>query len=91
MRLLQQPEPPEHIIIETSGVSDPIEVARTFSDPELQPYAPLDGVITLVDAELAPSLDDEMLHLARCQIAAADIVIVNKIDLIDTERPTGAC
>jgi G3E family GTPase len=85
MRLLRLPTPPEHILIETSGVSDPIEIARTFSDPELQPYAPLDGIVTIVDAELAPTLEDEMATLARRQVAAADVVVLNKLDLVGDE------
>lgn len=84
-RLIRREQPPEHILIETSGVSDPVEVASTFSDPELQPYAPLEGIVTVVDAELAPALDDASLSLARCQVAAADIAILNKIDLVDDD------
>ncbi len=86
VRLLRQPEPPEHIVIETSGISDPVEVARTFNDPELQPYAPLDGIITLVDAEQGPSLEGKILHLAKRQVMAADVALLNKIDLIDAEQ-----
>ena len=84
MRLLRAPEPPQHIIIETSGVSDPFEVANTFADPELQPHAPLDGIVTLVDCEGAVALDGGAAALARRQVAAADIVLLNKTDLIDT-------
>ena len=91
MQLVRSQPPPEHIIIETSGVSDPIEVARTFSDPELQPYAPLEGVVTVVDAELAPTLDDKMLQLARHQVLAADITVLNKIDLVDDVGHQKAC
>jgi G3E family GTPase len=83
MQQVRRPQPPEHIVIETSGVSDPIEVARTFSDPELQPYAPLEGIVTVVDAELAPTLDGKMLQLAQHQVVAADIAVLNKIDLVD--------
>ena len=83
VRLVRLEEPPEHIIIETSGVSDPLEVARTFTDPDLQPYAPLDGIVTVVDAELAPGLEGEMRALARRQVVAADVAILNKTDLVD--------
>ena len=83
VRLVQSENPPEHIVLETSGVSDPIEVARTFSDPELQPYAPLEGIVTVVDSELAPTLEDEMAALARHQVLAADITVLNKVDLVD--------
>jgi len=83
VRVLRLPQPPDRIVIETSGVSDPFEVARTFADPELQPYAPLDGVVTVVDAELGPTLAGAEAALARRQIAASDIVLLNKTDLID--------
>lgn len=83
IQVLRQPIPPDHILIETSGVSDPIEVANTFADPELQPYAPLDGIITLVDAELGPQLTGSEGELARRQVAAADVVLLNKFDLIE--------
>lgn len=74
---------PDHIVIETSGVSDPFQVADAFADPELQVYAPLEGIVTVVDAELAPTLEDDMMRLAKHQVSAADIVVLNKTDLID--------
>lgn len=83
LRLIRLENPPEHIVIETSGVADPYEVARTFSDAELQACAPLDGIITVVDCELAPGLQDDMLELARRQVSAADIAVMNKTDLVD--------
>ena len=83
MQLVRSDNPPEQIVVETSGVSDPFEVAGTFLDPELQPYAPLDGILTVVDAELAPSLDGQMLQLAQRQVLAADVVVLSKVDLVD--------
>lgn len=53
-RLVRQDSPPQHIIVETSGVSDPLDLARAFTDPELQRFAPLDGIVTVVDCELKP-------------------------------------
>ena len=79
MQLVRRSQPPEHIVIETSSVSDPIEVARTFGDPDPQPYAPLEGIVTDVDAELAPTLDSKMLQLARHQVLAADVAVLNFI------------
>jgi G3E family GTPase len=84
-RILRLPQPPDRIVIETSGVSDPMEVARTFSDPDLQIYAPLDGIVTVVDAEYGPSLDGAEAALARTQLEASDIVLLNKIDLIGAD------
>lgn len=83
--LLQREDPPDRILVETSGVSDPFEVAATFGDEMLQPYAPLDGIVTVVDCEATPHLTDEMLALARRQVAAADVAVLNKVDLVDAQ------
>lgn len=85
-QLVRRRPQPDHIVIETSGVSDPFEVARAFSDPELQPYAPLEGIVTVVDAELATTLEGDMLRLAKHQAYAADIVVLNKTDLINNDQ-----
>lgn len=88
--LVRRSLPPEHIVIETSGISDPIEIARALADPELQSYAPLDGVVTLVDAEGVTSLDGAGLELARRQLAAADLVLLNKVDGLDADARRSA-
>lgn len=83
LRLIRQPDPPEHIVIETSGVADPYEVARTFSDAELQACTPLDGIVTVVDCEMATVLEGDFLEIAKRQICAADVAVLNKTDLVD--------
>jgi G3E family GTPase len=83
--LLRQPEPPEHLLIETSGVSDPIPVLETFLQPELEALFSLSSTLVVVDAEHLPGLRDEMADLARVQIQAADLVVVNKVDLVSSE------
>lgn len=80
-KVIRRPDPPERIVIETSGVSDPIEIAQALSDPDLQAHAPLDGVITVVDAVHILGLDAESQLLARRQISAADLALLNKSDL----------
>lgn len=85
LNLLERPLPPEYVIIETSGVSDPWAVADTFLLPELRALFRLDGVITVVDAEYVdqqPTYESLIID----QISAADIVVLNKIDLISPER-----
>ncbi len=78
--VLNRPEPPEYIIIETSGVSDPLEVALT-----LRPInaIAIDSILTVIDAEQIVSLDRQYAVLAMNQVGMADIVILNKVDLVD--------
>jgi G3E family GTPase len=81
VKLLRRPQPPEYIIIETSGVSDPVAVANTFMIPELKPIIRLDSILTLVDSEAFFALEGEAYYLALDQIAVADMVLLNKADL----------
>jgi G3E family GTPase len=76
----------DYLLIETTGVADPGPVAQTFLNvPQLQQYARLDSIITLVDGEhLLQQLEEA--QVAREQIALADFVVINKIDLIDEKR-----
>lgn len=80
-RVLARSPLPEWIVIEASGVSDPGRIAQVgMADPMLQ----LEGVVVLVDAaavreQLAdPLLADTLLR----QFAAADVLVLNKIDLL---------
>ena len=83
MMLLRRPDPPERLIIETSGVSDPVQVAETFFRPEIHRYLTMDNILSVVDAERFPVvLNEEAGRLARLQVQVADIVVLNKVDLI---------
>ncbi|WP_165867659.1 GTP-binding protein [Mesorhizobium sp. DCY119] len=84
--VLRRPDLPDAIVIEGSGVSDPLEVARALSDPDLQIHAPLDGIVTVVDTARAAELDEEAASLIERQILAADLVLLNKADLADPEQ-----
>ncbi|MEY3552580.1 MAG: hypothetical protein RL735_928, partial [Pseudomonadota bacterium] len=70
------------IIIETTGLADPAPVAQTFFvDQEIQDEARLDAIVTVADAKfLAARLKDA--PEAKNQIAFADVVIINKTDLV---------
>lgn len=86
--LLDRADPPEYLIIEASGVSDPWAVAETFDIPELRPFFRLDSVITVVDAEYAQRqqyYEDLIIY----QISAADVVVVSKVDLVTEEQRAG--
>ncbi|GAB5494815.1 MAG: GTP-binding protein [Phototrophicaceae bacterium] len=87
LRLLQLDDPPEYILIEASGVSDPMAIAVTFRVPEFMPMVKLDGVITVVDAEQFFELENENEWLSLAQVGFADIVVLSKVDLVtDTYR-----
>jgi len=72
----------DSIIIETTGLADPAPVAQTFFlDAELARKAKLDAVVTVADAKwLKERLRDA--PEAKNQIAFADVVLVNKTDLV---------
>ena len=87
MALLQRSKPPELLIVETSGVSEPFQVANTFMQPEIERIMALDNVITVVDAEQFPGLlRGEMATLARMQVQDADMIVLNKVDLVDSKE-----
>lgn len=82
-RLLDAPEPPDHVIIETSGVSDPRRVAATLEQRVPRELATIDAVIVVLDVERHLQLGRRERIVAGGQIAAADILVLNKIDLVD--------
>ena len=72
----------DYLLVETTGIADPGPVAQTFLNiPQLTKYVRLDSIITVVDAENIPRQMKET-ETAREQIAMADFVLVNKIDLV---------
>ena len=82
MRVLAEPEPFDHIVIEASGVGDPGAIAEIAL---VEPGLVLRGVVVLVDAERLPALaaDPRMGDTIARQIRAADILVLNKRDLVD--------
>ena len=74
------------IIVETTGLADPAPVAQTFFvDEDVSSKARLDAVVTVVDARWLK----EQLHdapEAKNQIAFADVIIINKTDLVKPEE-----
>lgn len=82
LEICQRPDPPEYILVETSGVSDPLAVAHTFTQTALSQYVHVEAILTVVDAEQYEAIPRENQVLALDQIGTADIVVLNKVDLI---------
>jgi len=84
-RILERPEKVDYLVVETTGLADPLPVAMTFLGSDLRELTRLDSIITLVDAE---NFDEEMLEgeVARAQIVYGDMLLLNKCDLVSEER-----
>lgn len=81
-RLLQQRDRFDYLVVETTGLADPLPVALTFVGRDLSPYIRLDSIITLVDADNY-SVDLFATEVAYNQIRYGDIILLNKTDLVD--------
>lgn len=80
--LLEQPELPDHIVIEVSGVSDPAAAAMSFViSPQLAASVQIDSIIGVLDVDQFESVDSKLQAQMQDQIMAADVVILNKTDL----------
>src|SRR5260221_6733283 len=82
---MARPEQPEYILLEASGVADPSGIALTFMDEDMRDRIRLDSIMCVVDAEqifAAP----EMMELKLRQVAFADMLILNKVDLVTLEE-----
>jgi len=74
---------PEIIIVETTGLAEP--EALVFNIQEALPECRLDGVISVIDADMLVRFP-ELGHSTRLQIEGADILLLNKIDLVDAKQ-----
>ena len=90
-RLMSRRDRIDYILIETSGLADPMPVAQAFFvDDEVLDEVALDAIVTLIDSKhIEQHLDDirydGINNQAVDQIVSADRIIVNKIDLVDDE------
>lgn len=103
-KLLDRPQPPTHIVIETSGLALPKPLVQAFAWPGIKTRTTVDGVITVVDAAAVaegrfagdedalaaqraadPNLDHDnpLEELFEDQLGCADLVLLNKTDLLD--------
>ncbi|MEB3187031.1 MAG: GTP-binding protein [bacterium] len=87
--LLRRRDRFDHVWVETTGVADPGPVVQTFfTDAEIQSHFRLDAILTVVDAvHLQQQLDRS--PEVRTQLAFADVVVLNKSDLVSPEALDG--
>jgi cobalamin biosynthesis protein CobW len=102
--LLSRENPPEHILIETSGLALPKPLVKAFNWPSIRSRVTVDGVITVVDGPAVaggrfaddpvavarqqaedPSVDHDnpLAEVYEDQLLCADLVVLNKADLLD--------
>src|SRR5260370_552993 len=102
--LLDRAEPPDHIVIETSGLALPQPLVQAFNWPEVKSRVTVDGVVVVIDAAAGatgrfaddpgalaaqrtadPALDHDnpLEEVVADQLACADLVNLNKSDLLD--------
>jgi cobalamin biosynthesis protein CobW len=102
--LLDRANPPEHVLIETSGLALPKPLLKAFNWPAIRGRVTVDGVIAVVDGPAVaagrfaddpaavaaqraadPSLDHDnpLAEVFEDQLRAADLVVLNKTDLLD--------
>jgi G3E family GTPase len=86
--VIDRPENPEYILLEASGVADPSGIAFTFIQPNFRDRIRLDSIISIVDADqiFADPEYPAVQELKLRQIGFSDMVILNKIDLVDETR-----
>jgi G3E family GTPase len=85
LKLGMRPNPPERVIIELSGLADPVPVAQTVLDPNAANVFELDAIIGVADARnLWQTLNDS--PEGAVQLAYATMVVLNKTDLASIEQ-----
>jgi G3E family GTPase len=85
MDTINRAERPEYILLEASGVAEPSAIAMTFNNPAFRESIRLDSILCVVDAEQVFAVP-ELMELKIFQMACADMVILNKVDLVDGEQ-----
>jgi G3E family GTPase len=85
---IDRPERPEYILLEASGVADPIGLAMTFANPTFLERIRLDSITCVVDADQVFATPEypALMDLKLRQIASADLLIVNKVALAGPEQ-----
>ncbi len=84
-KVLERSEKLDYLIVETTGLADPLPIAMTFAAGDLREKVRLDSIITVIDGE---NFDFEINNtsVAYSQILYGDILLLNKCDLVNEEQ-----
>ena len=84
-KVLERSEKIDYLIVETTGLADPLPVAMTFAAGDFREKVRLDSIITVIDGE---NFDFEINNtsIAYSQILYGDILLLNKCDLVNEEQ-----
>lgn len=85
LNILRQEYAPERIVIEASGVADPLAVIEALGDRMLLPYFCLNKTVTVMDADFWEARE-AFGEVFKSQVAQADIILLNKIDTLHAPR-----
>lgn len=85
-RILTRRERIDYLIIETTGVANPLPIALTFLGTDLRDFTHLDSIVTVVDAETFNPKEHYESDVALDQIFCGDIIVLNKTDLVSHEK-----
>lgn len=81
-KILERNEKIDYLLVETTGLADPLPVALTFLETELRDMTRLDSIVTIVDcANYSQALSN--YQAIESQIQYGDIIVLNKTDLVD--------
>ena len=84
-QVLEQEDKIDYLVVETTGLADPLPIVLTFLGTELRDLIRLDSILTVVDAEMFTS-DHFGSEAALGQIIYGDIILLNKTDLVSAEK-----
>ncbi len=83
--VLERRERIDYLVVETTGIADPLPIALTFIGSELRDFTRLDSILTLVDVETFTP-DHFGSEAAFNQISFGDIILLNKTDLVPEKQ-----
>lgn len=89
VKLALRDTPPDYVLIELSGVADPVPVAQTVLDPYVKGLFELDGIIGVADARHLRQTIQECPE-GSVQLAYANAIVLNKIDLANEAEQSEA-